>query len=137
MSLTREQILQAQDVEIKKISVPEWDGDIFIRQLTRKEQDEYLKRQFEKPKISTRTGAQIDQQVDMSMNIYGHDAYLCACSICNDKGERLFSVKDIQALDDKNGIVIGKIAQEIIKFSELGADLDTLSELKNSQTVPT
>jgi len=46
MALTREQILNKVDIGTKEIKVPEWGGSIYIRQLTRGEQDTYLKRQY-------------------------------------------------------------------------------------------
>ncbi len=41
MSLTAEQILAADDMGLKKVTVPEWGGDVFIRVMSVGERDEY------------------------------------------------------------------------------------------------
>lgn len=130
MPLTRDQILNTVDLSTKEIHIPEWDGTVFIRQLTRAEQDEYLRRQFGDAKIR-QAGKQGSQEINLS-NMYGHDAYVCACGICDSDGRSLFKVADVDALKKKNGDVIGRIALEIITFSGMAGDVFEEEEVKNS-----
>jgi len=65
------------------------------------------------------------------INIYGHDAYLCVCGICDAEGNSLFTQKDIAEIEKHNGAIIGRIAKEIIEFSDMSQDVNTLDELKN------
>lgn len=127
--LTREQILNKVDIEVKELDVPEWSGSVFIRQLSRAEQDEYLKRQFGETKM--KQDAKAKQQEISAVNIYGHDAYLCVCGICDEDGKPLFSKADIDALKKKNGAVIGRVAVEIVKFSGMANDIPLEDEVKN------
>jgi len=127
--LSREQILNKIDIEIKEIPVPEWDGNIFIRQLSRGEQDTYLKRQYGDTRLKQDSKAK-NQEIS-AVNIYGHDAYLCVCGICNEDGTPLFKQTDIDDLKKKNGAVIGRIAIEIVKFSGMAGDVQIEDEVKN------
>ena len=127
--LSREQILNKIDIEIKEIPVPEWDGNIFIRQLSRGEQDTYLKRQYGDTRLKQDSKAK-NQEIS-AVNIYGHDAYLCVCGICNEDGTPLFKQTDIDDLKKKNGAVIGRIAIEIVKFSGMAGDVPIEDEVKN------
>lgn len=119
MPLTLTQIMAANDIAVKEIEVPEWDGTIYIRQLTRAQQDDYLKRQ-----MGTRMKQDMkakSQEIDLS-NFYGHDSFLVVSGACDESGKPLFSAKDIEALKNKNGAVIGRIAKEILIFSEMVED---------------
>ena len=128
--LSREQILNKVDIEIKEIPVPEWGGNIFIRQLSRGEQDTYLKRQYGDTRLKQDSKAR-NQEIS-AVNIYGHDAYLCVCGICNEDGTPVFKQTDVEDLKKKNGMVIGRIAVEIVKFSGMASDIPVEDEVKNS-----
>jgi hypothetical protein len=77
MALTREEILAMVDIDIKKLVVPEhlakWSGkELYIRQLTRGDQDTYLKRMNGENKIVNGV------REIYPTNYYGHDAWLCS-----------------------------------------------------------
>lgn len=129
MPLSREQIFGVSDLQTKEIQVPEWGGSVFIRQLTRAEQDEYLKRQYGETRLKQDSKAK--QQEISAVNIYGHDAFLVACAVCDADGKPLFKREDVDALKKKNGAVVGRIAAEIIKFSYIGGDVPLEEEAKN------
>ena len=129
MALTREQIFGKVDISVKEIDVPEWGDSVFIRQLTRGEQDAYLKRQYGATMLKQDTRAKAQEIKGMSL--YGHDAFLCVCGICDESGKSIFSAADIAELEKKNGEVIGRIALEIIKFSGMAGDVKQIDELKN------
>ena len=128
--LTRDQILGIQDIKVKEVPVPEWGGSVYIRQLTRGEQDDYLKMQYGTTTVET--DARIRRQKITSMSFYGHDAWLCQKAICDDKGNTLFTDKDLAALKAKNGEVVGRIATEIVKFSGMAKDVEVAEQAKNS-----
>jgi len=129
MALNREQILNTVDIAIKEIDVPEWNGSIYIRQLTRGEQDAYLKRQYGNTQL--KQDARARNQEIKGFNIYGHDAFICSLGICDEQGKSIFSQKDIVELDTKNGVVVGRIAKLIIEYSGMAGDIEALDELKN------
>jgi len=125
MSLTRDAFLALDDLTIKEIelpaNIPAWGGQkIHIKQLTRGQQDSYLKRRFGETRLKQDSKAK--QQEISAMNIYGHDAWLCVKSCCDETGKPLFTDKDIDALNGKSGEAIGWIALQIIAFSGMKDD---------------
>lgn len=131
MALTREDILGKVDISIKEMPVPEWGGSVFIRQLTRGEQDTYLKRQYGDTRLKQSGKKGGDSQEISAINIYGHDAFLVACAACDEAGLPLFKQSDVEKLKEKNGFVIGRIATEIVKFSGMAEDVKAVEEIKN------
>lgn len=134
MPLSRDEILNIDDIQVKLIEVAAWKGkvndpSVYIKQLTRGEQDEYLKRQWGSTKMKQDKRAE-NQEIS-AINIYGHDAFLCSCGICDANGKRLFNRNDIPKLDEKLGAAIGFIASEIVEFSDMKEDIEAMEELKN------
>jgi len=128
MALTREQILNIDDIKIKEIEVPAWDGQtVFIKQLTRGQQDRYLRRRVGDMQIKTGK----DRGGEMTASLYGHDPFLCVCAICDEDGKQLFKESETKLLEDKLGEAIGFIAIEIVRFSGMAADAGELEEAKN------
>lgn len=130
IALSRDQILGIQDIKVKELQVPEWNGSVFIRQLTRGEQDEYLKMQFSTTAVET--DLRVRRQKVLNMSFYGHDAWLCVHGICDDKGTPIFTDKDLEVLKRKNGEVVGRIASEIVTFSGMAKDVEAAEKAKNS-----
>ena len=134
--LTREDILALDDISVKEITVPEsiptWGGKtLFIKQLTRGQQDAYLVRQFGSTKM--RQDRKAANQEISSINIYGHDAWLCVRGICDEHGKTMFTDKDIPALENKSGEAIGWIASRIVAFSGMGEDKAVASGEKTAE----
>ncbi len=136
MPLTREDFLNTDDATIKAIIIPahieKWGGkEIYIRQLTRGQQDAYLKRRFSNMAVNT-NGANQEMK---SINIFGHDAWLVSKGACDENGKPLFKEADIEKLNEKNGEFIGWIAVQIVSFSSMGEDAQTAEkvseEIKN------
>jgi hypothetical protein len=122
MALNRDEILGMIDLTTKEItipgSIPVWgDKKLYIKQLTRGDQDNYLIRQFGTGKVKP-TGTEYDM-----VGLYGHDAWLCSRGISDAEGKRIFSESDVEKLAEKSGEFIGYVALEILKFS--GMDLDS------------
>jgi hypothetical protein len=128
MPLNKDQILNISDIKIKEIDVPIWKDSVYIRQLTRGQQDEYLKLQFSKTSMQQQNK---EQKINSEVDLFGHDAFICACGICDESGKPLFTRADVQKLAEKNGEAIGFIAKEIIEFSGMGQDVEELQKLKN------
>lgn len=129
-SLTRSEILDIKDIQTKKIRVPVWNQDIYIRQLTRGQQDNYLKRQYGHTKV-LQEGKKAERQEVAGVQIFGHDAFLFVCGVCDENGERLFTEKDIPSIQEKNGEAIGFVAKEIVIFSGMQEEVNELEELEN------
>jgi hypothetical protein len=125
MPLNRDDILKLVDINIKEITVPDhipgWGGQsVYIKQLTRGQQDLYLKRQYGETRL--RQDSKANNQEISAVNIYGHDAWLCSLAICDENGKPELTAKDIEALNGKNGEAIGWIALQIVEFSGMRED---------------
>lgn len=125
--LTRDKILETQDITIKILDIPStipvWGGEqICIKQLTRGQQDNYLKRQFGQARMKQDRKA-VNQEFT-GLNTYGHDAWLCSLAICEPNGSPLFTEADVKALEGKSGEFIGWLAKEILTFSNMVEDVD-------------
>jgi hypothetical protein len=134
--LTREEILALDDINIKEITVPnhipKWGGQsLYIKQLSRGQQDNYLKRQFGDTRL--RQNATADNQEISAVNIYGHDAWLCVKGICDETGKPFFQEKDIDKLNEKNGEAIGWIANQIVEFSGMREDAEVAKGKKTKE----
>jgi len=128
MTLTKDDILGLVDIKTKEIEVPVWNKTVFICQLTRGQQDEYMKRQFGKFAMKQQGKT---QNMETDISVFGHDAWICAQGICDENGKRLFSDADIKRLEEKNGEAIGYIAKEIVIFSGMRTDVEEFESIKN------
>lgn len=103
--LTREMILGADDLPRKEIEVPEWGGSIYVRALSGAERVV-----FERVVFS-------DAATDESVM-----AQLVALCAVDEKGERLFSEADVEALNQKNAKALSRVANAAILFNALSAE---------------
>jgi hypothetical protein len=123
--LTKDQILAANDLKIEKVAVPEWgkDAEVYVRCLNGTERDK-----FESSLVEYRDGQAIPKV----------DAYrprLCAMSICDENGKRLFSDAEISELGKKSGIALDRVATAASRISGLDekAIKKAAEKLKNAQ----
>lgn len=131
MSLTRDEILAMDDISHKKLVVPEnipvWAGkEVWIRQLSRGDQDMYLKRQFGSGKMR---GASAEINME---GLYGNDSWICSRGICDENGVIMFTPADIDKLNQKSGEFIGWLAEQILDFSGMLKDVKTAQELSQA-----
>jgi len=89
--LDRKSIFKAVDLDVKKIPVPEWDGDICIRGLTARERDHF------------------EASIGTSANLDNLRARLVVLSVCNEEGERVFKDSDAIELGKKNAQVVNRL----------------------------
>lgn len=117
-ALTKEQILGASDIQIKKVEIPEWNGFVFVKGMTAKERDD-----FEASII--RMNGKV-RKVDMR----DLRAKLVSKSICDEDGKLLFDEKDIKELGEKSASAVQRIFTVAQELSGL-TDEDAEELLKN------
>ena len=118
--LNRDAILQAQDLDRELVEVPEWGGAVYVRAMTGTERDAYERRMVtvrgDKP------GVNLDGLVNMR-------AWVAATCIVDEKGERIFSEKDVRALGRKSAAALDRIYAVAMRLSGLTAeDLEELEK---------
>ena len=108
MALNRSQILSAKDLPIEEVAVPEWGGTVFVRGMNGAERDAF--------ELSV-----VDQKQRGRLDLSNVRAKLCALTICDEKGERVFSEKDVEALAKKSATALSRVfivAQRMSGMSE-------------------
>lgn len=114
MELTREQILEINDLQIEKVETPEWGGCVFVRTVNADDSYEYSK-------------GNLDEEGNVKEKNLIVD--YCAFVMCDSKGERIFSNEDIQQLSKKSTKAILRIYKAGKKLN--GEDIEELE--KNSE----
>lgn len=117
--LTREQILQADDLKREMVEVPEWGGEVIVRCLTGTERDE-----FESALIQFKGQS-------YNIKLANARARLTSLSVVDEAGERLFSEADVVALGQKSAAALSRVFEAAQRLSGLKPkDMEEL--LKNS-----
>ncbi len=121
--LTRDAILQAQDIQTERVHVPEWGGDVMVRTLTGAERDAFEATILEK------------RGKDYAVNLRNLRAKLAAFSIVDKDGNRLFTEADVHALAEKSAAALQRVFNVASKLS--GISPEDVEELaKNSAAAP-
>lgn len=117
--LTKEQILKANDFSVEKVTVKQWNGFVFVRGMTGTERDA-----FEQSVVQTKG----------KTNLSNIRARLCALTIVDEKGNRLFDDSDIVELGKKSAAALDKVFAVAQRLNGLAAgDVEELA--KNSGAV--
>jgi len=100
--LTREQILEIQDIEYREVVVKEWDGGtVRIRSLTAQEREEYDSWLFTVKKLDATTSR----------------SRLLSMAIVDNDGKPIFTEGDIQTLAKKNSKIVVRLSYIAQKLS--------------------
>jgi hypothetical protein len=123
----KEQILAADDLGRETVAVPEWGGEVIVRQMTGAERDAWemalIWREGEEPEPA---------RARVMSNIRARLVALCAI---DDSGARLFSDADAAALGRKNGDAIDRLYQAAKRLNRL-TKADVAAAEKNSGPGP-
>lgn len=95
--LTRDAILQADDLPSERMDMPEWGGPVWIRTLTGTERDA-----FEQAMISMRGKLR-------EVNLRNARAKMAVMVLCDEQGQRLFRDEDADALGKKSSKALDRI----------------------------
>ncbi len=105
--LTKEEILATNDRPISKLNVPEWNGEVCLRQLTAEEAQQY--RVF---------SLDDNWKVDRKKALRNH-LVLASLALCDEDGIRLFTVDE---LTGKSATAIERVAAAARKINGLEVD---------------
>jgi hypothetical protein len=110
--LTKDQILNAQDLDYKDVEVPEWGGTIRLWALSAGEAIAFAET--------------LDGPAKNSSNV----RILSLC-VGDEQGNRLFTTADLEALKKKNVRVFTRVAREAIKLNGFEEEKVTTKAIKN------
>lgn len=97
--LSRQQILDAQDITYEVVHVPGWGGHVRVKSMTGHERD-----QLEASMVLEKHG-------ERSMTMDDFRAKVCAATVVDAAGDRLFSEADIKALSRKSAGSLAQVAE--------------------------
>jgi len=103
--LTREAILSAQDLKTETVKVPEWGGEVIISTMTAAARDAWEMSLVGDGKGNYNTG--------------NASARLVSYCAVNEKGERLFSDKDAEALGKRSAKAMNRVVRVAQKLNAL------------------
>lgn len=126
--LNRNQILEAKDIKTKVIPVPEWGGDIMIKQLSAKEYNDITMnmvniRKMAAKQLSSKKNA--DENLEDAINeiaIKNQKILLIIKSVIDENMKPLFTEADLELLYQKNTNVIDRIIAEIEEFNSVSTE---------------
>lgn len=118
--LTRDAILQAQDLPKELVKVPEWNGEVYVRALTGVERDAFEQSIVEQKGKSTK------------MNLRNLRAKLVALTAVDEKGDRIFSDRDAELLGQKSAAALNRVFEVAQRLSGLSQE-DVEELTKNSE----
>lgn len=105
--LTRDQILNADDLPRETVEVPEWGGSVLVRGMTGRQRD-----RFEESMVQEKKGKR-------KLNMQDFRARGCAECIIDEKGERVFSEQDVQLLAQKSAAALERVYAVVARLSGL------------------
>lgn len=117
--LSKEQILQADDLKKELVEVPEWDGQVWVRTLTGEELDSYETSIVGKGKSDMR-------------NIRSR---LIARCVVDQDGNRLFADNEAEQLGGKSAAALDRLYDVAMRLNGR-SERDQKELEKNSEAVP-
>lgn len=105
--LTREQILGADDIQVKEVAVPEWGGEVIVKTLSGAERDSY-----------EASLVNIDKRgKNFEMNMENAKAKLIAKAIVGEDKKPVFTEADIEALGAKSASALNRVYEAVQELS--------------------
>lgn len=122
MTLNKQAILQAKDMRIERVNVPEWGGEVCLKSITAAERG-----QIEAAAARFRESRGKDETFARTFTLK-----IVSMALCDENGNRLFDEGDFAELAKKNAAVIARLAETAQRLS--GFAKEDLEELeKNSE----
>jgi len=103
--LSREDILNADDIKTEEIEIPEWGGSVMIKVMTGEERD-HLE--------ASMLGDKPEEKIKALRNLRAKFVSIC---VCNEDGERLFTEADVLKIGKKSGTALDTLLGAIRKLN--------------------
>jgi hypothetical protein len=116
--LNRAQITAADDIQMEKVFVPEWaNGDktayVMVKSMTARE-----KGLFDQSMVTEESRG--TQKPVMDTTDYGPK--MAILSMCDDRGKRLFELKDIDILAGKSALALDRVVKKAMELNGVTAE---------------
>ena len=108
--LGRKDILQADDIKTEEVPVPEWGGTVLVKGMNGKQRDS-----FEESLLA-------ESGKSRKVNLENLRAKLCAATIVDEQGKKVFTPGDVIALAEKSATAIQRVYDVAAKLCGLSED---------------
>ena len=122
--LTRQDIVDAQDIETETVEVPEWGGAVIVRMMSGAERGRFVQ-------SSTTVRPDGGRETDL-VNIQSRLVVMCAV---DEQGNLLFGADEVDHLAKKSAMAIGRVFTVAQRLNGLAPD-DIGAAVKNSAPGP-
>jgi hypothetical protein len=110
-SLTRDQILEADDLKTETVDVPEWGGSVLIRTMTGADRDALGASMVTVLPDGTR-----------QQKLENHKSKLLAMTIVGEDGNLLFSIDDVDRLARKSDTALNRVFEASQRLNGIGVE---------------
>ena len=125
--LSRDTILQREDIKTEDVEVPEWGGTVRVRGMSGVERDAFEASLIEQPVANGQRKRR--RQQTTKTNMANVRAKLCAWCIVDKDGARMFADADIVALGAKSAAALDRIYDVASDLSGItDEDVEELAE---------
>jgi len=112
--LSRDDILNASDIEMVSVDVPEWGGTVNVKMMSGHERDAF--------EASIAGKEMVDFRAKFAVAV-----------LCDESGEALFTPQDIKVLTKKSAVALDRVFEAGKKLNRIGEEeeaalLDTLKK---------
>ena len=111
MTLTKDQILEANDLKTQSVEVPEWGGSVLVRTMSGTDRDA-----FEASMIT------LSPDGTRKPNMTHMRAKLVALTVVDDAANRLFDASDVDRLALKSASALERVFEAAQRINGLGVD---------------
>lgn len=119
-ALSAAEILAADDLKREWVDVPEWGGGVYVRSMPGLALDQYEQRL-----LARRT---VEDKV-VKLNLENARAELVALTACNEAGEPIFTLEQVEALSKKSGAALNRVVSVAQRLNGLNQrDLEQLAK---------
>lgn len=108
--LSRDAILQADDLEYEELDVPEWGGTVRVRSLSGTELDAY------------QASMRLQRGNEFIANMLNIRAKLVVRAVVDEDGKRLFTDNDAPALGEKSAAALNRVFEVASRLSRLSEE---------------
>ena len=105
--LSKKDIEDVQDLKTETLHVPEWGGDVMIRELSGHARSEYEKQ------ITNKDGSQ---------NLTNWRAKMVMLSLVDEKGRQMFNEAEVMKLGKKSANALDRIVNAALALNEMAAE---------------
>lgn len=119
--LSKQEILDADDISKELVSVPEWGGEVYVGMLTGAERD-----RFEELSMK-------GKGKDREVNLANFRARLAAAVIVDGNGNRMFSETEINVLGAKSAAALDRVYEAGTKLNRISKE-DVDAAVGNSES---